>query len=235
MPYRYFNIELHHLEQLFDLSFPINLFERYVTELGDRISGHNFNKYYQPPSNPHPTLSLRFNVIKPVEQTILDLSQRLRESGDIRYYDSELHDWSEPDFVVRAHEIGTLSAIELKNGIEASSDLMGKLQSKPVEFTVYFVSEMLRSIGFDVKILWSLLRLSPVREDEIAAITHSCAEIFNRNIGEIEVTPSFMERFIHAFFNCTFSRAESAFRSWLNESQFWKGIVDSYEGNESEQ
>lgn len=234
MPYKYFNVELHRLEQLSDLSFPINLFVRYVTELGDRILGYNFNKYYQPPNNPHPTISLRFNVIKPVEQIVLDLSQRLRESGDIRYYDKELHDWSEPDFVVRAHEIGTLCAIELKNRIDASSDLLRKFQSKPVEFMIYHVYEMLRSIGFGVEIIWSLLRLSPVREDEIVTITQSCAEIFNSNIGELEVTPSFMERFIHAFFNCTFSKAESAFKGWLNESQFWKEIVDSYEGNERE-
>lgn len=228
MPYKYFNVELHRLEQLSDLSFPINLFLRYVRELGNRILGYNFNKYYQPPSNPHPTISLRFNEIKPVEQIVLDLSQRLRESGDIRNFDRELHDWSEPDFVIRAHELGTLCAIELKNGIEASRDLLQKFQSKPDEFMVYYVYEMLKSTGFDVKIIWSLSRLSPIREEDIVTITQSCAKIFTNDIGEIELTPSFMERFLHAFFNCTFSRAENEFKGWLNESQFWQEIVDSH-------
>jgi hypothetical protein len=203
---------------------------KYVDGLRDHISGYNFNKYYQPPSSPHPSISIRFNVteldLESVKQTVLDLSKKLLENGEIRSYDKQLSAWDEPEFVVKAHELGTLCAVEFKNRMERNDELYQKFRTNPVEFMVYFAYIILRSIGFDVKIIWSLLRFSPIRESEVTEIASSCSEIFHGKLGDNEVSPDFMERFVHAFFNCTYSQAKSVFKNWISESRFWKEIVD---------
>ena len=122
MPYKYLNIEFHAVEHLYDLEIPIRIFSSFLEALRDGINGANFNKY----SDQHPRIQVRFKFEAEkedvIDKTVFKVAKDLQEKGQIRYYDKKLEDWKEPEFVTKAHEIGTAWAVELEKWIKQDRD-----------------------------------------------------------------------------------------------------------------
>lgn len=239
MPYKYLEVELLRVEDLSDFKKPIDIFNAFIDSLRNDINGSNFNKYYDP-RDPHPCIHVRidFDTGKEdlVRRKILEKATELSGRGLIRR-GGELRDWTEPSFVVRAHELGTDFAVKLRSWMERNQDVYLRLQESPTiraGFMAQLVYLVLKHAGFEVPLYWNSLRLSPTydkdrlrHEERVDNLADECADGCKEKLKDMEkqLVPDFLERFFHAFFNCTYSGIEEQVKKWLAESFFWKRIA----------
>ena len=227
MSYKYFNVEFPTVESLFDLRKPIEVFKRFIEAIGEeRIRGCNFNKYYQPPQNPHPLISIRMDLVdeQGVTNEIDRVARDLLGRGDIRLCDSTLHPWSEPDFVVKAHEAATMCALTFKEEFDARPDAQSHYNRNPTDFAGHFIISVLKQLGFNPYIAWTYLR-TPL-PDYINEIAVACSQIVSRHAGSHLTNPDFVERFIHCLSNCTSIKFENLLQGWFTASMLWQKLVE---------
>lgn len=247
MTYKYFEIEFHRVKELFDLEKPIEVFGIFMGALGENIQGAHFNKYYEPPHNPHPRIAVRldFEDEDIVREIVLRVAKELEEREEIRYYDKELKDCVEPDFVLRAHEIGTACALELKNWMAENQDVYRSFRTDPrrkAGFMTQLISLLLEQTGLQATVAWSILRESPTYEkdelrdeERVVNLARTCAIECREGLKELEkrLMPDFLERLVHAFYNCTYTlvdtqvNTEGQVLSWFRTSLLWKHIGNS--------
>ena len=231
MAYKFFKVEFHSVQELFDLKNPIEIFKLFVDNVGaNRIRGYNFNKYYDPNHGIiHPHIDIRMNFIY-VEQRrawteIQRVAQQLLASNDIRSWSSRLEPWNEPAFVVKAHETGTKCAFEFKEQLDSNNQTYRRLVENPDDFMWLFAVSLLKHSGFRPYIAWTYLRSSiPTDIDRIA---NTCCQILLNAIGNRRPKPDFLERFLHTFFNCTTS-SEQKLVNLLIASDAYRKLADSW-------
>lgn len=245
MVYKYLNLHFNQIEDVADRRKPIGLVKRFVEELEQVIAGFNFNKYYGLRSTGKPLLDpkgnrrvnpdgriamqtetvecrieVRLNFAEANESQVLTILSQIADqektNGQIRDYDKAFVDtWHEPDFVKRAHELGTLWAIRVSDWLEENQGIAAELQSaeKLVGFAGQLVHLILAQAGLHSHILWANLRESPAYEKNslahdapIVKLAQLCGDELQDAFKDIEqnLRPSFLERVFHCFFNCSF-------------------------------
>jgi hypothetical protein len=228
MPYKYFDVEFPTVETLHDLRKPIEVFKRFIEAISEeRIRGWNFNKYFHPPQEPHPKISIRINLVSEegVTEEITRVAKDLLAMGDIRLCDSTLRPWTEPDFVVRAHEAATMCALKFREEFDARPDAQSHYTRDPTDFVGHFIISLLNQLGFNLYIAWTYLR-TPLPE-YIEEIAEACSQIVSQHAESQITNPDFVERFIHCFTNCTSINFEGLLRDWLTRSEPWQNIAQS--------
>lgn len=131
------------LESCLTLRNQIEIFQQFVNAVGTRQSGNNFNKYYdiKPPTYPqlHPLISIRMNLTdeQGAWREIQKTADQLITSNQTRWY-SSLKDWTEPSFVVKAHETGTACAVKFKEQLDLNKQTYQKLARNPDDFMWLF-------------------------------------------------------------------------------------------------
>lgn len=159
-------------------------------------------------------------------RTIQNTAEQLLTSNKIRWWNNRPETWNEPSFVVKAHEIATNCAIEFKEQLDLNDLTYQKLMGNPDEFMWIFAVSLLKHSRFNPYVAWTYLRSSiPTDIDDIANV---CSQILLNAIGNLRPKPDFVERFIHAFFNCTIS-SEQKLLNILGASQIFNKIVDSWQ------
>lgn len=224
MIYQSISLEFHRIEQLFDLVLSIDIYKQFQTELDSYIQSSNFNKYYDPQGgNIHPHIEFRFLVEERINEQINSISSSL-DRTIIRYVDPEIREWIEPDFVVKAHEAGSMLAVLLVDYLRENASLRDGIGNKWNDFIAYFMVKLLISMGYNLEIIWGQLRSPPVPNDQMDELLTHVNLHLETEISKEDLTPHFLERFTHAFFNCTLQSAEPLFRSWVSEYLFWKNL-----------
>lgn len=229
MTYLNLEVEFHSLEDFASLVVPIDIFRSFMVALGDNSIGGNFNKYYDPQRGMvHPRIAVRVNVKDEVKakEIMLNVAQNLCEEGKIRHYENQLSFWTEPEFVVNAHELGTACATELRDRLLTDPELSKIIEQDRRNFLFEFVYVLLKQLGFRPFITWSLKRSFPVPEGNLVEIAAHCAQICRQKSGSFD-SPDSLERFIHAFLNCVGQEAEGIFLNAILSSQLYQFIFDS--------
>lgn len=229
MTYLSIELEFHTPVQLNDLAIPIDTFRSFIEALGSNVRGGNFNKYYDPGQGvTHPQIAVRADVDNEIEaqEVILNVAHNLKEQEKIRHYDKQLGRWSEPPFVVKAHELGTTCAIEFKDQILKNSKLVETFKNNRGNFLFEFVYVLLRQLEFQLFITWDRRRLFPFPERDLTQVIAPCVQTYRQQSQGFE-SPDFLERFIHAFLNCVGQEAEPIFLNAVLSSQVYKFIFNS--------
>lgn len=229
MGYKQFEVEFHAVEELFDLKKSIEIFQQFVNAVGTRQVGNNFNKYYDPNRRVvHPYIAVRMNLTdeQGAWREIQRIANQLINSNQIRWYSSQLTDWIEPPFVVKAHETGTKCAIVFKEQIDLNNRAYSNLRRDPDNFMWLFAVSLLRHSGFRPDIAWTYLRTSiPTEIDRMA---NTCSQFLINAIGSQRPHPDFVERFLHTFFNCTIG-SEQRLIGNLTVSNTYRRLADSWQ------
>lgn len=236
------------------LEIPVNIFSAFIQALGENIAGANFNKYYEPPKIPHPLISVRFSFKEEREDIVKRIALRvandLLNNGQIRYHDNDLREWTEPNFVAVAHELGTARALDLKTWMVQNQDIYQHYQVDSIKkagFMAQLIHLTFRQVGFGVPFVWGFLRESPLYnkdelkdEERVVDLSRIMARKLEEKMKEVdkEIIPDFLERAVHALFNCTLTRAditdprglstEMRVLSWLDNSLRWKQIAKEF-------
>lgn len=229
MAYLSIKVEFHTFQQFDDIAFPIDTFRSFIEALGNSVKGSNFNKYYDPQRGDiHPRIAVRINVDDETEarEAILKIARNLKERGVIRHYEEQLKPWTEPPFVVKAHELGTACAIELRDKLLKNSKMLEVFRKNRGNFLSEFVYVLLGRLGFQPFITWNIKGRFPLPESALTEVADSCAQIYHRQSQDFE-SPDFLNQFIHAFFNCVGLEAESIFYDSIIISQVYKSVFDS--------
>jgi len=146
-----------------------------------------------------------------------EIAKQLKERGEIEefYWLDDL--WREPEFTVVAHEIATKCALKFKELLEYNTGIRnivrGEFDSYLREFEFYrllsffynLTSSLLANLHFDLNIIWEYERHSPIRYEEVKGMTSQWVSEEDREMVKRlnkPNIPSFLERFIHTFFNC---------------------------------
>lgn len=229
MTYLSTDIEFDTLQQFNDLAIPIDTFRSFVEALGSNVRAGNFNKYYDPAQGiTHPQIAVRVDVDNEIgaQEVILKVARNLKEQGKIRHYYEQLSPWSEPPFVVKAHELGTACAIAFKDQILKNSKLVETFKNNRGNFLFEFVYMLLKQLEFQPFITWDRRRIFPLPESNLTEVIAPCAQTYRRQSQGFE-SPDFLERFIHAFLNCVGQEAETIFLTAVLSSQAYKLIFNS--------
>jgi len=231
MTYKVFEVEFEDPGTLFDLNEPIGIFKAFVSAVEPtNLVGSNFNKYWDPQHDIyHPHMSIRLNLRSDEESVMHEISgvgQGLLTRSEIRHFRPIREPWSEPDFVIKAHETATACAVKFKEELDTRHELYANLTRDPLKHMGHFIRLMLQHAGFNVYIAWTFLREAP--PNGINEIARSCASILSQSIGSQRPKPDFIERFLHCFFNCTIAGIENIFHDWLTKSQMWNQLVASW-------
>jgi len=227
--YKYFDVEVK-LETLWDIKEVVNIYLDLISSYDkNELIGHNFNKYYEK-EGAKPRISVRLNLnMSELEKVVVKKAEELVNLGKIVEFDRNLHAWNEPEFVAKAHEIGTACTLRLKELMDRNPEIYKKFLTRKPQFMVHLASLTLNKIGFDFHIIWALLRDSPVKTAEIDSIAEELAKVFLATTEDDDINSDYLERFVHAFFNCSeSSNSDRLFYDWAITSQFWNALAKSY-------
>jgi len=230
MSYVCIDLEFENPDDLCDLTKRKQLYLEIVNAVPKQnLLGSNFNGYWDPESrelHPHISFRLRLKDVEASRPDILKKGDQLVSSGRIRFH-GKLKEWPEPEFVAKAHELGTECFLIMLDELEKTSELAEFLNRNYTEFTLHSLPEMLKRIGFKFNIPWTYLRSKPTLQLEEAAAR--LAELLKRT-GE-GINPDFLERFLHAFLNCFgFSGFEDKFLLLLMKGRAWRDLAYSRQG-----
>ena len=95
------------------------------------------------------------------------------------------------------------------------------------DFFALFMVKLLIAMGYDLDVIWSQLRTRPVTDEEMTLLISPIIRQIQSRISEGDITPSFLERFTHAFFNCTSQSAETLFQNWTANYLFWRNLMNT--------
>ncbi len=202
---------------------PIGTYKSFIEAVGNRITSSNFNRYGLPENL---RLEIRFNVTD--EQNIVSNLQEIADTSmvnrQVQPFVVELQNWPESAFVVKAHETATSCAVLFKEGLDANPEsntcILGSVEDTMWQFMI----QLLRNAGFNPNIIWGLLR-QPIPQ-YIVDLAEACSRPLIEALTDYEVTPDFLERFVHCFYNCTLSN-ENRFIQTLTVSSLWQNLADS--------
>jgi len=228
MVYKYLSVWFAKAEDLFSLGKPIDVFMQFKEALGDTIIGANFNKYSD--GNTYFKIDVRFGFDDSNKNTIIEkisqIAEKLEKEENITC-DKELKIWIEPDFVVKAHELGSFFAIEFKKWLEQEDNINQKIQdpSKKANLSTQLIYLMLKECDFNIHIIWSILRESPLYEKDKLAHDERIIKFVKNHAVKLKeglekfdtnVIPDFLERFLHTFFNCTQTIQDNSEQAFIN-------------------
>jgi hypothetical protein len=229
MPYRFIEIEFATPERLFDLTLPIDIYSELLSAAPSRsVEGSNFNKYYLPPDIPRPRIDLRINSDdNALQAAVLTKAQELVTAGRISAFSPSFRPWTEPEFVVKAHETATLTAVQFKEGIQQDQQLSTNYRSNRVEFLGYFLRELFQQAGGEFYIAWTFLRGQA--QPAMRSLAQTCSEIVARLPDEYKHNADFLERYAHCFFNnVASSQDEQTLVNFVIASSIWKNVARSW-------
>jgi hypothetical protein len=229
MPYKFFIVYFNIVSELNELKRPIEVYKQFIDSIGNtRISGSNFNKYWENTSPHNPRIEIRMNLtqLSNMETSVQKIGDSLVQSHIIRSCDSRLRDWPEPNFVTKAHETATLCAVTFKERLDTHPHTYETLVANPDDFMWKFVVAILRQAGFRPNIIWGILR-TPIPAD-INELASDCSDILRQSIESNVPLADFIERFVHCFFNCTLSN-ERTLLSYLQVSNIWHSLANSWQ------
>jgi len=223
MAYKFFNINLTLRNPTDHINEPISIYKAFEKRAGTGISSSNFNKY-GPAANLR--IEIRFNVIneRALVARLQSLANTMSSTNRIQPTRISFNQWNEPDFVIEAHETATLCAVRFKEEIENNQQTLANLLADIDNFMWQFMIALLRSVGFQPNIIWGFLR-HPFPQN-IIDLARVCSPILLESIDEITPTSSYMERFVHCFYNCTISN-KNKLLSTLQTSNIWQELTDS--------
>jgi hypothetical protein len=140
--------------------------------------------------------------------------------------------WTEPEFVQTAHDTGTELAIEFVSELRENHPLLEKFKQKPDWFLFHYLLLTLQKSNFNIPSVWGDMRESLISDEEIGRLTHASAKILLTAITETPPTPSFLERVIHTFQNCTTQQHEQQIANRFFVFLLWKQMSDSWKNTE---
>jgi len=228
MVYKYLSVWFVKSEDLFNLEKPIDIFIKFKEGLGENITGANFNKYSD--GNSFFKIDVRIEFDNANENTIVDkikqIAEKIEKEENIRC-EKELKTWIEPDFVVKAHEIGSYFATEIRNWLKREKNINRDFQDprKKANLLTQLIYLMLKDCGFDIHIIWSILRESPLYEKDTLIHDERIVSFVKTHIIklkeelkkiDIELIPDFLERTLHAFFNCVQTMQDNSEQIFFN-------------------
>lgn len=226
MTYFKLNVELNNAQELQELKKSVEIFTTFENQVQQNLFGSCFNKY----GNSRLAVQLNFIDDTRGQEATLTIARDLKANGRIQNHDSNMVEWREDAFVLQAHEIGTACTVELKTQLDSHPYAYQKFQSKHDGFMKHFISLLLRYCGYQLPSVWAMERDTGVLREEIAGIAYACAQRYKERMPD-NPTPSFVERFIHAFLNCsTNPSTEEQVLNFLVTQQLWKQIADSWRG-----
>jgi hypothetical protein len=224
MTYKFFNVQITPIQNNSDLlRRPIEIYKSFIETADNRITSSNFNRYGLPQNL---RLEIRFNVTE--EQNLVADLQEIADTamvnGQLQPFVVELQNWPEPPFVVKAHETATSCAVLFREGLDANpqsnTDILQNIEDTMWQFMI----QLLRTAGFNPNIIWGYLR-QPIPQ-YLVNLAETCSEPLIEAITDYEVTPDFLERFVHCFYNCTLSKEDRLIQT-LTVSSLWQNLADS--------
>jgi len=228
MPYGSFKVEFETLGILNDLNSPVEVLKTLLgTVPQENLLGFNFNRYWgREAGQYHPAMDVRLNVdnIDQLVQAIRRTLEELVKQGKIRWYSSDPEEWHEPEFVVHAHEVATRCAIEFVDRMSCDNTLLGYLKRQPVEVMGHFVRLFLLAMGFEPYVAWTYLRSQP--PDGLDKLARKCAELVDLSTYDRDRRSDYLERLLHAFFNCTIPSVEPHIVNYLMASNYWHTLAE---------
>ena len=238
MSYVFVELELN-LVDFHNLFKVVELYSEMINAVPkENVLGGNFNKYWNlnaveadPTSEEiFPHISVRFNLkdIEACRTQIIEKADELVRSRRTRFHGT-LKEWHEPEFVVRAHELGTRCCLVTSTQLQ-KEQLYEYLKRDREKFLLHLLSEMLRGAGLKVSIPWTYVR---PRQGEPPVELRECAGLLAKEIEQSKGmihNPDFLERFLHAFLNCLgFSGVEGRFLNLLMIGRAWNDLATSHE------
>jgi len=192
-----------------DWARTIEIIELIESRVSGYVEGWNFNRYGQ--KNGTLRVALRLNVPEANIQNVQDALNIVKSEGKILDFRPHTQPWSEPHFVVIGHEFGTESALKFKQKADESEDIQRIMGLRGLEFhnIASFFYCLLRllaeNMGFKIPRLWEYERHSSIRLPVVKQIAQFCVpQGAQESLESIEKNDrgSFLERYIHCFFNC---------------------------------
>lgn len=172
----------------------------------------NFNRYNN-------RISVRFDIEEQGKEHVEKVAQKMSMEGLINSYNWCEGAWDEPKFVQIAHEIATDCALKFKDEVNRDQELdewmsLPKLNAlaqqgelyKLISFFYCLTHSLLDILDFSFEWIWEYKRhITEDLETKIRAV--ASASILTSTLEQVnrinrEDYPSFVERFIHLFFNC---------------------------------
>lgn len=230
MPYKLFNIRLGRMPNPRDyLNEPIEIYKAFIKRAGTRISSSNFNKYGENTQPPNLRIEIRLDINnqRALVASLQQVTNRLSSSNRIQLTRVVFEDWNPPDFVIEAHETATKCAVAFKEEIDAHQQTLANLLGNIDDFMWKFMIAVLRGAGFEPRIIWGILR-DPI-PNEITSLADACSPILRESITNFPLTPDYLERFVHCFYNCTIGKENNLLIS-VQLSNIWQSISDSRTG-----
>jgi len=219
----------------------IEIVESIIARVNGFLRSWNFNRYKERVGPLK--VALRLNIQEADRQKIEQILEGVRDDGAIVNFVSCDQPWREPDFVILAHELATESALKFKHQSDQSDDIrrIMDLQEAEVHQIVSFFYCLLRSIvnhlNFTIPRLWEYERHNPLELQRVEHVADNCIPKGAEDQLEL-IEPSergsFLERYIHCFFNCIGMQnimidnqeisLELIVKRWLLDSVLWEQI-----------
>jgi hypothetical protein len=232
LPYKYFTVRFRNIEELAEVRRPIEVYKRFIDSIADLVSTTNFNKYSNSQQPYDPRIEIRLNMANANDENIAvatlgTISATMQSSHTIQGCDTQLRDWREPDFVTKAHETASACALTFKQRLDVEPATYTDLMSNKDDFMCKFMISLLRQAGFRPNVIWGFLRteIPPA----IINLASSCSPILVTSMENQRALASFVERFVHALFNCTVSQETVQFLPILTTSSIWQGLSDGWQ------
>jgi len=187
----------------------IEIIESIVARVNRFLGSWNFNRYKERVGPLK--VALRLKIQEADRQKIERILESIGTNGRIVDFISHNQPWREPDFVVLGHELATESALKFKHQSDQSEDIrrIMDLQGVEIHQVVSFFYCLLRSImnrlNFIIPRLWEYERHSPLELQRVEHVAENCIPKGAKNrleLIDISERGSFLERYIHCFFNC---------------------------------
>jgi hypothetical protein len=236
MQTKYYSVDVYFnsAKDVSDLLLPIKIYSRLVEAVRPHTIASNFNKYWGPTQKPKIDFRIMTSNLTEVRSTVRLRSLEFQTDLLISGHGNEFNEWIEPEFVQRAHEIGSQLAVVLANGLESDRHLSSKFaqQDKQSGFLMHYILDSMNKAGFRLTTIWSAKRdLSPVTDAEIGSLTDNGAHVLAEGI-KAKPSPSFIERFLHAFMNCTIQEHERSVFNYILTAVLFNHIGESWRGDE---
>jgi hypothetical protein len=125
MTYYYLEVRFDEPSELLDSVYPVRVYKAFIEAMQEAIESHNFSKYWEKGSPRPPTMQLRFKTSNP--RLVLKIAKRvctqLVADHQITSCSDQLVEWKEPEFVQRAHDLGTKLALHFVSYILGSRSI----------------------------------------------------------------------------------------------------------------
>jgi len=204
----YLQIHLLFKERDWNWRRTIEIIELILSEVKEYVKKWNFNRYQEAGGPLYVTL--RLDIEPQNRNKIETVLKSIKIRGIIADFKLSDQPWDEPYFVILAHELATESALRFKHEVDKHDDLLRIVElrvelHRVISFFYCLMRYLLAQLNFKVPRLWEYERHSPIDLQRIDEIAKHCippnANILLERL-RAQDRGSFLERYIHCFFNC---------------------------------